>query len=115
MSSEKNDGPEEFVQSLARGLAVIEAFDRDHAALSLADVARRTGFTRATARRLLHTLVELGYASTDGKYFSLSAKVLNLGYSYMSSLGLIEIAQPVMADLAAEVHEFVLGFRDGRT
>lgn len=105
MSSEKNDGPEEFVRSLARGLAVIEAFDRDHAALSLADVARRTNVTRATARRLLHTLVELGYASTDGKHFSLRAKVLNLGYSYMSSLGLIEIAQPVMSDLAAEVHE----------
>ena len=105
MSSEKDGGPEEFVRSLARGLAVIEAFDRDHAGLSLADVARRTNVSRATARRLLHTLVELGYASTDGKHFSLRAKVLNLGYSYMSSLGLIEIAQPVMSDLAAEVRK----------
>ena len=79
-----------------------------------ADVARRTNELCATARRLLHTLVELGYASTDGKHFSLRAKVLNLGYSYMSSLGLIEIAQPVMSDLAAEVHEFMLGLCDGR-
>ncbi len=105
MSSENRDGPEEFVRSLARGLAVIEAFDREHSALSLADVARRADVTRATARRLLHTLVDLGYASTDGKRFSLRPKVLNLGYSYMASLGLIEIAQPVMSDLAAEVHE----------
>ena len=105
MSSEKEHGPEEFVRSLARGLAVIESFDREHAALSLADVSRRANVSRATARRLLHTLVELGYASTDGKRFSLRPKVLNLGYSYMSSLGLIEIAQPVMSDLAAEVHE----------
>lgn len=105
MSSEKSDEPEEFVRSLARGLAVIEAFDREHAALPLADVARRANVTRATARRLLHTLVELGYATTDGKHFSLRPKVLNLGYSYMSSLGLIEIAQPVMSELAAEVHE----------
>ncbi len=93
------------MRSLARGLAVIETFDRDHPSLSLAEVARRAGVSRATARRLLHTLVELGYAATDGKRFSLRAKVMSLGYSYMSSLGLIEIAQPVMSDLAAEVHE----------
>jgi IclR family pca regulon transcriptional regulator len=105
MSSAESGGREEFVRALSRGLAVIEAFDRDHAALSLADVARRAEISRATARRLLHTLVELGYAASDGKRFSLRARILNLGYSYMSSLDLIEVAQPMMSELAAEVRE----------
>jgi len=102
---EKSPDTEEYVRSLARGLAVIEAFDRDHALQSLADVARRANVSRATARRLLHTLVELGYAASDGKRFSLRPRVLNLGYSYMASLGLVEIAQPEMTGLVAEVHE----------
>jgi IclR family pca regulon transcriptional regulator len=105
VSSGKSGEAEEFVRALSRGLAVIEAFDRDNAAMSLADVARRANVSRATARRLLHTLVELGYAASDGKRFSLRARVLNLGYSYMSSLGLIEVAQPMMSELAAEVRE----------
>jgi IclR family pca regulon transcriptional regulator len=105
MSSPVERDGDEFVRSLARGLAVIEAFDRMHAAMTLSDVARRAGVTRATARRLLHTLVELGYAATDGKLFTLRAKTLNLGYSYLSSLGLVEISQPLMTELAAEVHE----------
>jgi len=103
--AEESTGSEEFVRSLARGLAVVETFDREHASQSLSDVARRANVTRATARRLLHTLVELGYAAGDGKRFSLRPKVLNLGYSYMASQGLVEIAQPVMAELVAEVRE----------
>ena len=57
---------DQYVQSLARGLAVIRAFDTDHADMTLTEVAARTGLTRATARRFLHTLVELGYVRTDG-------------------------------------------------
>ena len=63
-SSELSEG-RDFVQSLERGLAVLRAFDRDHPSLTLSDVARLTHLTRATARRLLHTLVALGYASPD--------------------------------------------------
>ncbi|WET77832.1 IclR family transcriptional regulator C-terminal domain-containing protein [Amycolatopsis sp. QT-25] len=93
------------VQSLERGLAVIKAFDADAAELTLSDVARSTGLTRAAARRFLLTLVDLGYVRTDGKYFSLTARVLELGYSYLSSLSLPEVAQPHLERLSAEVHE----------
>jgi IclR family transcriptional regulator, pca regulon regulatory protein len=97
--------PSDFVRSLERGLAVIRAFDAEHPALTLSDVARQTGLTRAAARRFLHTLVDLGYVSTDGRRFSLRAKVLELGYSYLSSLSLPEVALPHMEKLVALVRE----------
>src|SRR6201991_3209898 len=84
----------EFVQSLERGLAVIRAFDAHNPELSLSDVARSTGLSRAVARRFLHTLVALGYVHSDGRRFALRARVLELGYAYVSSLGLPQIAQP---------------------
>ena len=84
----------EFVQSLDRGLAVLRSFNHDLPAMTLADAARATGLTRATARRLLHTLVEIGYVTTDGKLFELSPKVLDLGYAYVSSLHLSESTLP---------------------
>lgn len=93
------------VQSLARGLAVIRAFDAENPEMTLSDVARLTGLSRATARRFLLTLVELGYVRTDGKIFVLTARVLELGYSYLSGLTLPEIAQPHLERLAAEVGE----------
>jgi IclR family pca regulon transcriptional regulator len=97
-------GPD-FVQSLERGLAVIRAFDAEHAELTLSDVARVTGLTRAAARRFLHTLVELGYVRTDGRLFALRPRVLELGYSYLSSLSLPEVALPHMERLVEQVHE----------
>ena len=95
----------EFVQSLSRGLAVIRAFDATHPELGLSEVARATGLTRATARRLLLTLVRLGYVRQEGNRFSLRPRVLELGYSYLSALSLPELAQPHMEALVAEVNE----------
>jgi IclR family pca regulon transcriptional regulator len=93
------------VQSLERGLAVIRAFDAEHPELTLSDVARATGLTRAAARRFLLTLADLGYVRTDGRWFSLSPRVLELGYAYLSSLSLPEVAEPHLERLVAEVHE----------
>ncbi|RBM15977.1 IclR family transcriptional regulator [Prauserella sp. PE36] len=93
------------VQSLERGLAVIKAFDAGSPTLTLSDVAKVTGLTRAAARRFLLTLVDLGYVRTDGKYFSLTARVLELGYAFLSSLSLPEVARPHLERLSAEVHE----------
>ena len=95
----------DFVQSLERGLAVIRAFDSERPELTLSDVARATGFTRATARRFLLTLSELGYVSATDGHFSLCPRVLELGYSYLSSLGLPELAPPHMERLVAQVNE----------
>ncbi len=97
----------EFVQSLGRGLSVLRAFDRSSPAMTLTDVAKRAGLTRATARRLLHTFESLGYMSFDGKRFELTPRVLDLGYAYISSLQLPEIAQPYMEALSDSVNESV--------
>ncbi len=103
--SETAPRPTDFVQSLERGLAVIRAFDVEHPYLTLSEVARATGLTRAAARRFLLTLVELGYMRTDGRLFALRPRVLELGYAYLSSLSLPEVAQPHMEALVARVHE----------
>jgi IclR family pca regulon transcriptional regulator len=103
-----HDAPERgahFVQSLARGLAVIRAFDAGSPELTLSDVARKTGLTRAAARRFLLTFTDLGYVRTDGRLFALSPRVLELGYAYLSSLTLPEVAEPHLERLVAEVHE----------
>ena len=98
-------GHSDYIQSLERGLAVLRAFGPDRSSLTLSDVARITGLTRAAARRFLLTLVELGYVTTDNRLFSLSPRVLELGYSYLSGLGLTDIAVPHMEELVASVQE----------
>ena len=95
----------DFVQSLERGLAVIRAFDAAHPELTLSEVAAATSVTRAAARRFLLTLAELGYVRSDGRLFSLTPKVLQLGYAYLSSLSLPDVAEPHLETLAAEVNE----------
>src|ERR1700754_3507427 len=93
----------DFVQSLERGLSVIRAFDVDNPRLTLSEVAQRTDLTRAAARRFLLTLARLGYVRCENKYFSLRPRVLELGYAYLSSLGLPEVAMPHLEQLVAEV------------
>ena len=95
----------ELVQSLSRGLAIIRAFDRERPSMTLSQVAVRTGVSRAVARRFLHTLANDGYVGTDGKYFRLTPKVLDLGYAYLSSLDLSEVAQPIMQEVVAATGE----------
>jgi IclR family pca regulon transcriptional regulator len=95
----------DFVQSLDRGLAVIRAFGPDRERLSLSDVARATGLTRAAARRFLLTLVKLGYVRSDGREFSLRPRVLELGYAYLSGLALPEVAEPHLKALSAKLNE----------
>lgn len=97
----------DFVQSLQRGLSVLRVFDAEHARLTLSDVARLTGLTRATARRLLLTFERLGYMRTDSRHFELTPSVLDLGYAYLSSVQLPQVAQPFMESLSEQVHESV--------
>ena len=95
----------DFVQSLDRGLAVIRCFSSERPSLTLSEVAERTGLTRAAARRFLLTLQELGYVGSTGRQFSLRPRVLALGYAYLSSFSVAQIAQPHLEDLAEELHE----------
>ncbi|MEV0380110.1 IclR family transcriptional regulator C-terminal domain-containing protein [Nonomuraea sp. NPDC050643] len=95
----------DHVQSLARGLAVIRAFSATEPELTLSQVARATGLSRAAARRFLLTLTDLGYVRGDGRLFALTPRVLELGYAYLSSLSLPEVADPHLERLAAEVRE----------
>ncbi|MEU7628909.1 IclR family transcriptional regulator [Nocardia sp. NPDC049220] len=95
----------DYVQSLGRGLAVIRSFDADHPRRTLSEVAKDTDLTRATARRFLLTLVELGYVRTDGSLFWLTPRVLELGYSFLSSLSLPDVTGPHLETLAERVHE----------
>jgi len=103
--SEQPQPGQDFVQSLARGLSVLKAFDAEHARLTLSDVARATGLTRAATRRFLLTLVELGYIRVEERYFSLRPRVLELGYAFLSALGLPEVAQPHLEQLSAAASE----------
>jgi IclR family transcriptional regulator, pca regulon regulatory protein len=95
----------DFVQSLDRGLAVIRAFGPGRERLSLSEVARETGLTRAAARRFLLTLVRLGYVRSHNREFSLRPRVLELGYAYLSGLAMPEIAAPHLEELVANVRE----------
>ncbi|WP_240670364.1 IclR family transcriptional regulator domain-containing protein [Actinoplanes solisilvae] len=93
------------MQSLERGLAVIRAFDAQHSELTLSEVAKICDLTRAAARRFLLTLADLGYVRTDGRLFSLTPRVLELGYAFLSSLSLPEVAAPHLERLVQQVHE----------
>lgn len=97
----------EFVQSLARGLAVIRAFDAEHRAMTLSEVAARAGLSRAAARRFLHTLETLGYMRAEGRAFVLTPRVLELGYAYLSASSLAEIVGPHLERLSRALDESV--------
>ncbi len=98
-------GDRERVRSLARGLAVIQAFGPERPAMTLSEVAAATGMTRAAARRFLLTLEDLGFVASDGKHFSLTPHILRLGYAYLSSMSWWNIAQPFMEQVAHTVQE----------
>jgi IclR family pca regulon transcriptional regulator len=90
----------DFVGGFAKGLSVIEAFDESRPRLSIADVSRTTGLDRATARRCLLTLAELGYADYDGKFFALTPKILRLGHAYLAATPLPTLVQPHLDQLS---------------
>lgn len=91
--------------ALANGLRAIEAFAASSNNLRLTDVARRSGLTRAAARRYLHTLCALGFTEFDGKWFRLTPRVLNLGYSFISQTPLPKLAGPILENLRQRTDE----------
>jgi IclR family transcriptional regulator, pca regulon regulatory protein len=95
----------EFVQSIERGFAVIKAFSGRSGALTITDVAERTNLSRAAARRFLLTLKDLGYISVEKGYFRLTPRVLELGFTFLSTMRMTDIAQGVMEEVVSVVHE----------
>jgi IclR family transcriptional regulator, pca regulon regulatory protein len=95
----------DFVEALARGLDVLRCFTNERPAMSLSQVATATDLARPTARRLLLTLQELGYVSTNNALYTLTPRVLELGTAFVSSLGLWDIAKPHLERLVAKTGE----------
>lgn len=91
--------------TLAKGLAVLGAFNGQRSSMTLSDAAAATDVTRATARRILRTLTELGYVAQDGRQFSLTPNILNLGFAYLSTQSWIDHALPLMKELSERLHE----------
>jgi IclR family pca regulon transcriptional regulator len=94
-----------FIRSLARGLAAIEAMGGDTKGTTLSELAAKCALDRATARRILLTLAELGYVRSEGSRFHLTPRVLGLGYAYLSSFPFWDVAKPVMAKLVDQLQE----------
>jgi IclR family pca regulon transcriptional regulator len=92
----------EYVQSLERGLAVIRSFDESHPSRTLSEVALAVGLTRAAARRFVLTLTALGYLESDGKYYRLKPKTMELGYAYLASIPWWRYAQRVVDDVGRQ-------------
>ncbi len=98
-------GGSDIVRSVAKTLDVIQAFDAEHSQLTLSEVARRTGQTRASARRFLLSLEALGFVRSEGQLFALTPRVLSLGHAYLASLRLPDIAEPHLKALSVLVGE----------
>jgi len=99
------DAAPEFLEALARGLRVIEAFNRERRQLTLSDIARAVDLPRASVRRTLATLVQLGYAETDERLFRLTPRILSLASAYLSSNAISGILQPAIERLSEDVAE----------
>lgn len=96
---------ENFVRSFARGLSVIQSFSEEHPEQTLADVATNTGLSRATVRRLLYTLMALGYVENDERFFRLTPKILQLGFSYLATVPFLKLAEPIVNRIVRDLQE----------
>ena len=106
LNTEHADDPE-FIKSLAKGLAVIEAFDADAPQMTLSRIAKKVGLSPGSARRVLLTLTTLGYVSysEEDKRYSLAARTLQLGYTYLVTLPALNLLQPRLSELSDKLNE----------
>src|ERR1700755_3127607 len=100
-----NRGATDFIESLDRGLRVLEVFGASPQPMTLSDLARAAGLPRATARRILFTLERAGFVATDGKLFTLTPHVLTLAASYLRSSQVVTVLQPVLDRIATAAQE----------
>jgi IclR family transcriptional regulator, pca regulon regulatory protein len=95
----------EFMTTLAKGLAVLDAFGRERPSMTLSEAAQAVDLSRATARRVLHTLSQLGYVEQNGRAFSLTPRILDLGFAYLSTQNWIDRAVPLLRELSERLGE----------
>ncbi|MFO1159487.1 MAG: IclR family transcriptional regulator C-terminal domain-containing protein [Reyranellaceae bacterium] len=107
MADSESRRSQTFVTAFARGLSLIEAFGPQSRRMSVAEAAQRIDLDRAVTRRLLRTLVDLGYATASGRQFELTSKVLKLGYSFLASAGLDASLKPELDALSHAIGETV--------
>ncbi len=110
------DNPRNIVNSLSKGLRVLEAFSAERTEMTLSEVARAAGIDPGTAFRMLKTLVMLGYVARvpDSRRYRLTLKVVDLGLHAIGRADLRELARPVLRSLVGEISEAAsLGVLDG--
>ena len=95
----------EFMTTLAKGLAVLGSFGRQRPAMTLSEAAQAVDLSRATARRVLRTLAELGYVEQSGRQFTLAPRILDLGFAYLSAQNWIDRARPLLQQLSDHLGE----------
>ncbi len=100
-NEDRESRPAEFVEALAKGLAILESFDAEHSVMTLSEVARRVGLSPAAARRSLITLQTLGYVGQNAKQFHLTPRVMTLGSSFYFSAHIDEVLQPNLRELVS--------------
>lgn len=102
---QKEDVDKDFLTTFAKGLDVIKAFNDESPTLSVTELANKVGLSRAAARRFLLTLSKLGYLHQSNGQFGLSAKILDLGYSYLASLNYMDRVNPIIEQVSRDLNE----------
>jgi IclR family pca regulon transcriptional regulator len=105
----RQDHDKEFMTTLAKGMAVLGAFGRERPTMTLSEAADVADLSRATARRVLRTLTQLGYVAQDGRSFSLTPRILDLGFAYLAGQNWVDRALPLMKDLSERLGETCSG------
>lgn len=94
----------DFITAFARGMMIFQILSVSQRPMTISDIAKITNFPRATVRRGLYTLLQLGYVIQEDRYYELSSKILTLAHSYLASQSLPNIAQPILENMAREAN-----------
>ena len=104
-TTKTNESDKDFLTTFAKGLEVIKSFNEETPSQSITELANKLSLSRASARRFLLTLSKLGYLHQDNGQYSLNAKILDLGYSYLASLNFMERVTPILEQVARNLNE----------
>jgi DNA-binding IclR family transcriptional regulator len=104
------------VPGLERGLRMLQLFDLDRRVMTLTEMTRQLGVSPSTTFRLAYTLEKMGFLDRDrtGKTYRLGSRVLGLGFEYLASMDVADVARPELEILRDETGASAhLSVRDG--